>query len=334
MKQILKKIGITTLIVALIALTITIGTHFLSKSNESFAKMTGYFTGILVTLLGAILTAYILGIINHRWCFNKVLRENNLKNWVLYTVIQLMIGVVIYVLSYQLISQNSANIIVFVTISLMNLGTIVVEFFQVQEQKAQLLIQKTEAELTALKAQVNPHFLFNALNTIYNEAQKENGEHTAKLIEQLSTIMRFTLQESKNQFTNVEKELIFLNKYIDLQKARIAKQDSIDIRTSIDWDEQPTQIAPLLLIPFIENAFQYAISYDNPSFIDINLNIEEKSLDLEVKNSISSNANLKKGTGIGIENVRKRLELIYPNRHNLMINQTKEVFQIKLKVNL
>ena len=137
-----------------------------------------------------------------------------------------------------------------------------------------LMQQKTEAELTALKAQVNPHFLFNALNTIYNEAQRAENESVADLIQQLAGLMRYTLEESGRPFTPVENELQFLEKYVALQRARLPQSDNLRLMVRLESDGQPASIAPLLLIPFVENAFQYGISLTQPSYIDVDVMVE------------------------------------------------------------
>lgn len=210
----------------------------------------------------------------------------------------------------------------------------VADSFRTRREQLQLIQQKTAAELTALKAQVNPHFLFNALNTIYNEAQDAGNERVADLIQQLSGIIRFTLQESTQPLTQIENELQFLEKYLALQRARLPETDNFHLSAQLDWDGQPAQIAPLLLIPFVENAFQYGISFANPSYIDLTLTVENQQLRMRVANSLLSSASPKRGTGIGLANTQQRLALMYPDRHNLRIDQTTDSFIVQLSINL
>lgn len=146
--------------------------------------------------------------------------------------------------------------------------------------------------------------------------------------------MRFSVEESQHEFTSVEREIKFLEQYLTLQKARLPERDNIKIRTTISCDEEPIQIAPFLIIPFLENAFQYGISMDKDCFIGINLNIENQQVHLKVSNSILPNNTAKKGMGTGIRNVERRLDLQYKNKHKLLVNIELDIFIIELTINL
>ncbi|WP_128546155.1 sensor histidine kinase [Larkinella soli] len=210
----------------------------------------------------------------------------------------------------------------------------VADSFRARREQLHLVQQKTEAELTALKAQINPHFLFNALNTIYNEAQRADNETVADLIQQLSGIMRFTLQESKQPLTPIDRELAFLEKYLALQRARLPQSDRLRLSTRLDWDGQPARIAPLLLIPFVENAFQYGISLAQPSFIDLDLSVADRRLRMRLTNSLPAQPASRSGSGTGITNARQRLALMYPARHELRIDRTSDTFTVDLTLDL
>lgn len=197
-----------------------------------------------------------------------------------------------------------------------------------------LMQQKTEAELTALKAQINPHFLFNALNTIYNEAQRDGNESVADLIQQLAGLMRYTLEESARPFTPVENELRFLEKYVALQRARLPRTDNLRLTVRLEGDGQPASIAPLLLIPFVENAFQYGISLTQSSYIDVEVTVESGQLIMRVANSRVPGASMKSGAGTGIASARQRLTRTYPARHELHITQTATSFVVQLRIDL
>ena len=206
--------------------------------------------------------------------------------------------------------------------------------FRSRREQVYLMQQKTEAELTALKAQINPHFLFNALNTIYNEAQRVDNETVAVLIQHLSGIMRFTLQESQQPLTSIEKEFAFLEKYLALQRARLPEHENLRLVTQLDWDGQPARIAPLLLIPFVENAYQYGISFLQPSYIELHVAVEDGRLQMRVLNSLPPAAGARRGTGTGIANARQRLTLMYGSRHQLSIQQTSDAFIVSLTLDL
>ena len=209
----------------------------------------------------------------------------------------------------------------------------VADSFRARRAQAHLEQQKTEAELTALKARVNPHFLFNTLNTIYNEAQRVDNETVADLIQQLAGIMRFTLQESTQQLTSIENEFSFLEKYLALQRARLPRRADQRVSTQLDWDGQPAFIAPLLLIPFIENAYQYGISFVQPAYIELQITVENRRLQMRLANSIAP-ATGRPGPGTGIATARQRLALLYAGRHELNIQQTADSFIVSLTLDL
>jgi LytS/YehU family sensor histidine kinase len=194
--------------------------------------------------------------------------------------------------------------------------------------------QKSQAELDVLKAQLNPHFFFNSLNNLYGTALQENAPKTVGLIEQLSSIMRYTMGEGQNAFTDAKNELDFIENYWALQEVRLPKKDTIRLSKQIIFDEKPTQIAPLLLIPFIENAFKYGISIDKMCKIDMDLSIENQQLKLILSNIIQEDKTLEKGNSIGIENTKKRLDLIYHNRYTLTQSQEANVYTVVLTIQL
>lgn len=199
----------------------------------------------------------------------------------------------------------------------------------------ELAIQKTKVELSALKAQINPHFLFNVLNNLYGTAIVEESPKTAEGIQQLSSIMRHVVEGTKNERITADKEVQFLYDFIELNKMRIPKRENIKIKIDIDFDEQPTQIAPLLVIPYIENAFKFGISINQESFIDISFKIENQQLHFSCRNSIIKHVDkLEIGTSTGLENTRRRLILNYPQRHHLKISNDNNVFEVVLDVNL
>ena len=212
----------------------------------------------------------------------------------------------------------------------------VADSFRARRTQDHLLQQKVEAELTALKAQVNPHFLFNALNTIYNEAQRVDNEKVADLIQQLAGIMRFTLQESKQPLTSIEHEFSFLEKYLALQRARLPERDTLRVATQLEWDGLPAPIAPLLLIPFVENAYQYGVSFVHPAYIELEITVENRRLRMRVANSIAPAAATadRPGPGTGIATARQRLALMYAGRHELHIEQTAHSFLVSLTLDL
>ena len=208
------------------------------------------------------------------------------------------------------------------------------DFRKSQRRQLALTQQRIQAELDALKAQVNPHFLFNSLNSIYGTALVEDSPRTAESIQQLSGIVRYVMEESRLQTTDVRRELRFIDDYVELQRVRIPNQENIEITTDIEWDEKPAQIVPLLLNPLIENAFKYGVSIQYPCFVRIHLLVQDGTLKMTTENSVLPRTDLEKGAGIGLANVRQRLALAYPNQHKLTVEETDAVFLVDLTINL
>jgi len=196
---------------------------------------------------------------------------------------------------------------------------------------------RSSANLDFLRSQINPHFLFNALNTLYGTSLQENAERTGEGIQRLGDMMRFMLQENVQEKISLTREVDYLNNYIELQKLRTQVSPDIIITTEIDEEIKGLEIAPMLLIPFVENAFKHGISLREPSHIKISLQTREKVLFFDVSNSIHPkglNDPERDKSGIGLENVKQRLNLLYPNRHELTIRESAKEFFIHLTVTL
>lgn len=194
---------------------------------------------------------------------------------------------------------------------------------------------QSEADLQFLKAQINPHFLFNALNTLYGTALQEDAERTAEGVQRLGDMMRFMLHENHLQRIPMSKEIDYLKNYIALQELRTEASETIHIETIIDEACPDFSIAPMLLIPFVENAFKHGISLREPSWIRLRLQCEGKKIQYEVRNSIHSRreGDPEKGkSGIGLKNVLHRLKLLYPGKHEFYMHQDEKEFFVQLTI--
>jgi two-component system, LytTR family, sensor kinase len=194
---------------------------------------------------------------------------------------------------------------------------------------------QSEADLQFLKAQINPHFLFNALNTLYGTALQEEAGRTAEGVQRLGDMMRFMLHENNLERIPMSKEIDYLKNYIALQELRTEASDTIRIETIIDEDCPDFSIAPMLLIPFIENAFKHGISLREPSWIRLRLHCEGKKIQYEVRNSIHlrREGDPEKGkSGIGLKNVLHRLKLLYPEKHEFYMHQDEKEFFVQLSI--
>lgn len=196
---------------------------------------------------------------------------------------------------------------------------------------------KSDANLSFLKSQINPHFLFNALNTLYGTALQENAERTGEGIQKLGDMMRFMLHENVQDKISLTRDVDYLENYISLQKLRTSRSANIVIETQIEEQLNNLQITPMLLIPFVENAFKHGISLQHPSHIKITLQTKENTLYFDVHNSIhikADNDPEKLKSGIGLVNVKQRLALLYPKRHELIIRESAKEFFIHLTIQL
>lgn len=196
---------------------------------------------------------------------------------------------------------------------------------------------KADANLNFLKSQINPHFLFNALNTLYGTALQEKAERTGEGIQKLGDMMRFMLQENVEDKIMLSKDVDYLNNYIALQKLRTSTSADITIETQIEEQNNNLMISPMLLIPFVENAFKHGISLQSPSHIKITLQTSGNTLYFDVHNSIHlkpENDPEKLQSGIGLQNVKQRLALLYPDKHELIIRENAKEFFIHLTLQL
>lgn len=207
------------------------------------------------------------------------------------------------------------------------------DWFRHESLRRKLESDKLAAQLNLLKFQIHPHFLFNTLNNIYSQAMQENSPKTVESIAGLSGLMRYMLEDCKQDLVLLTRELEYIQQYINLQKLRIDEQNKIEADFRINRS-CTLLIAPMLLIPFIENAFKYGISIRNLSFIDIKIDLTADELSFSVQNSVHSHQERPVSTGLGLVNVRQRLTHLYPDSHALTVGQRDDVFNINLKIKL
>ena len=206
-------------------------------------------------------------------------------------------------------------------------------WFQQEKIKKDLETQKLRSELSFLKMQVNPHFLFNALNNIYSLAVIENSNRTGNSILRLSELMRYMLYEKEDAENKVslDKEVRHINSYIDLEKLR--HPGNIFVHFAIEGEVEGKRIAPLLIFPLIENAFKHGILTEMDKPVTINLKIGEKRLDFCIEN-FTNNYQKDSVGGIGLQNVKKRLDLLYGQHYHLDIKDHGDKFTVKLQLPL
>jgi hypothetical protein len=226
---------------------------------------------------------------------------------------------------------------VFVYVALTSLLKLSKGWFLLTQTEKQLMAirqEKTETELKALKSQINPHFLFNSLNNIYSLSLGESGGAPAAILK-LSDMMRYMLYESDVEHVPLRQELRFLKNYIELQRLRSDKRSRIDYRRK--GNPAGKSIAPLLFLPFIENAFKHGIKGDpSGGYVLIRLEILNGTVDLYVENNRGKVDKVENDdfNGIGLSNVKRRLELLYPGNYDLDIQEREQTFSVRIKLEL
>ncbi len=192
--------------------------------------------------------------------------------------------------------------------------------------------EKLSAQIASLKSQINPHFLFNTLNNIYAIAI-DTSPRAADMLDKLSEMMRYTMKDTQQDLVLLEDEINHIENFIALQHLRL--DDSVKLEYTILESIPALQIAPMLLIPFIENAFKHGVNPEQKSYIKIEMTIDETEFKLKVKNNkVNIQRDISERSGLGIENTKHRLELIYPSKHILTINDTEKEFSVSLNINL
>lgn len=208
---------------------------------------------------------------------------------------------------------------------------IALQYFQNQQRILQLKEQKKTAELSLLKNQLNPHFLFNTLNNLYAMAIQKSDK-TPEVIGMLSEILDYTLYGCNEKMVSIDKEIQLIDNYLALEKVRYGKRVTIQFEKVIN---EPVEIAPLLLLTFIENAFKHGVREEiGIAKVDLFLKTANKEIDFIIKNSISAarEQNNHSDQPIGLKNVQQQLDLLYPDLHHLEIQKTNEYFTVNLKL--
>lgn len=206
-----------------------------------------------------------------------------------------------------------------------------VDWFKNKRIKSIMETQQLKSELAMLRNQVNPHFLFNVLNNI-DAMVYPHSEEASEAIMKLSSIMRYMLYESDTEFVNIDKEIVYIKAFVDLQRMRLKPTDEVVFEANNLKSD--FKIAPMILIPFVENAFKHASRIDNQLMIHIRLTVEADQMHFNIKNSFDPHTVEEKDEtgGIGLSNVKKRLSLIYQHQYQLEISQDEGVYAVDLSI--
>ena len=202
------------------------------------------------------------------------------------------------------------------------------DWFANERLRRSIYEHQLRSELEVLKSQINPHFLFNALNNLFSMALQSGDEKTAEGINKLAEMMRYVFDKTGSDQVPLVEEFSYISDYIFLQQLRFKKQ--VDVNFNYPEKVKHFNIAPMLLIPFVENAFKYGVSSHTKSIINITATTGEDSFVFEVDNEkVEKNESIP-SSGVGLENVRKRLELLYPGKHELNIHEDANQYKVRL----
>lgn len=201
---------------------------------------------------------------------------------------------------------------------------------ELQNKILETQLQIKNQELQYLKKQIHPHFLFNTLNTIYGFAIKQSKD-TPEIILKLSNLLDYILYQVNKPKVSLKEEVLHIKEYIDLEKIRF--QDTLKVKFNSNEISEEIEIAPMLLIPFVENAFKHGNLIEGFLTVEIVISVSDNKLNFFIKNTFSNDDEDKNETGIGLENIQKRLNLLYENNYQLKIEKRENWFQVNLVIN-
>lgn len=304
-------------------ITLLIDKTYLIYDKEQFFQIT-FKWGVVF------LIAHLQVYLHNVYLYQKFFSKNNIKY---------IFGTIGLFISYFLINyftpfkfvQNAD--IVTMCISIFLIYVVGLGFYYAHKNilERNLLFQNEligrDEEIRHLKAQLNPHFLFNAMNNLYGTALTEPNETPDKILE-LSDLLRYQIESSKKENVSLDEEIQFIQKYLNYEQNRIQK---LKIDFNIDLFSSNVQLSPMLFMPFIENAIKYSSQTENPH-IKLDIRSDKKNLEFKIENNFSDDRRKFSGTNTGISNTKKRLELIYKKRHSLTITETESIYLVDLQI--
>lgn len=236
---------------------------------------------------------------------------------------------------YMEISLQNFFLSLFFMASASSIYKIINDWAQQRREKVDLQRQTLKSELNFLRSQINPHFLFNTLNSLYALTLKKSDK-APEIVLRLSEMMRYMLYECNERYVPLEKEINYIENYLELEKIRHKGKCDIDFEMIGEVGSQ--KIAPLLFIPFIENSFKHGLNaLIVDGFVDIIMNIKDDSIHMNIKNSKSQSkpkAPSRISGGVGLVNVKRRLNLLYEDEYNLNIRDTPNEYEVNIEINL
>jgi two-component system LytT family sensor kinase len=314
--------------------------HFFLPSDSRVVKP-GFLPSsfFIVTNLYHVALFYFNAYVIYPLFFNK-------RRWWLFILILAAIAISTYYLKLfitkawypqVIMDQWAYRILFFPTLAFLFISTLyrlIADKIQHEKKQKEIVAEQLSVKLKFLRSQINPHFIFNVLTNLVALARKKSDQLEPALLK-LSELMRYMLYESDEKKVPLLQEMEYLQSYIDLQKLRFGDDISIEVNIDIPAEKNQHDIEPMMLIPFVENAFKHGTGVDNP-FIKVDLTIDNKNLEFNVKNKYAGEITESKdvSSGIGLENVRTRLMLLYPKQHSLIIKKDANIFDVHLTLQM
>jgi sensor histidine kinase YesM len=209
------------------------------------------------------------------------------------------------------------------------------DWIRKSRQESKMTQEKMRADIDLLRSQINPHFFFNALNNIYAITLRNQDEEAGQAITKLSGLMRYMIYDSDVTEISLARELEHIENYLEVARLKFDKRENVDIVLRKEGEFPNHKIAPLLLVPFVENAFKHGIGSKGDGYIHMNVSMSDEVLNYWIENPILKKEEAwKKHSGIGLDNVKKRLQMLYPGQHQLEISDSEGKFKVQLAVNL
>ncbi|HLK27530.1 MAG TPA: histidine kinase [Puia sp.] len=290
--------------------------------------------------------------LEYSWLVPNYLYKRRFARFIIYSIIIIIAGSVIdyliSMLSYHLLTGhkmfpsleyvlgllNTAILISLISAALGLMLKIISNRFQMERELHEIEKEKINTELNFLRSQVNPHFLFNVLNTIYFQIDRSNTQARGS-VEKLSEMLRYQLYECTTDKINIQAEVEYIKNYVAMQTLRM--ENGTDIKLCCDDNLSGFHIAPLLLLPVIENAFKHVSNFRNAADNKIHLQLKKDEHDFILKATNTYDKSLQtkyisNSGGLGMQNLKRRLGLLYPNRHLFLIDQQENTFSITLKI--
>jgi two-component system, LytTR family, sensor kinase len=274
----------------------------------------------------------------HKWLINKYLKRDKKLIYVLGLMTLIVASTFLFMLILKLINDRHSNDFLYlgITISLFIFFSTAISYAYkgiiLQLQFEKIKRQQVEAELKLLQSQVNPHFLFNTLNNIYAQ-NLEHHEEANEMVLQLADLMRYQIESAKKNAVSIQDEIEFIENYLALEKKRLTARIKTSFTAEIDKESVMT-IPPMLFIPFIENAYKHGIGAESDSFIHIYLSIKSNLILFKIENSISLKKQNIKSTNTGLANIKKRLNLLFPEKHQLNITADNQIYHVQLEIHI